>query len=148
MRYIQIQSIRQINMSAKNQHKKQKTASDQNPNILQNNDDNIDRKTTAFNMSSNMTEIVPEKFKDDNFLDSVVMNKSVQKIGKYAFANCKQLKKVEMTNVKEIKKYSFACCEKLEEVNGSETCRIFREYCFGGCSELRKLTYRAQSSLK
>ena len=44
-----------------------------------------------------------------------------------------------MTNVKEVEEYSFACCEKLEEVNGSETCRIFGEYCFGGCSELRKI---------
>ena len=68
-------------MSAKNPQKKRKSASD------------IEEKTTAFNMSSNMTEIFPGKFKDDNFLDSVVMNKSVQKIGKYAFANCKQLKK-------------------------------------------------------
>ena len=126
-------------MSAKNPQKKRKSASDKNHSILQNNDDNVDEKTTAFNMSSNMTEIFPGKFKDDNFLDSVVMNKSVQKIGKYAFANCKQLKKVKMTNVKEIKEYSFACCNKLEEVNGSETCRIFREYCFGGCTELRKI---------
>ena len=126
-------------MSAKNSHKKQKTASDQNPNILQNNDDNIDRKTTVLHMSSNVTEIVPKKFKDYNFLHSVVMNKSVQKIGSYAFANCKQLKTVEMTNVKEIYKYSFSCCEKLEQVNGSETCKVFREYCFGGCTELGKI---------
>ena len=31
-------------MSVKNSHKKQKTTSDQSPNILQNNDDNIEQK--------------------------------------------------------------------------------------------------------
>ena len=126
-------------MSAKNSYKKQKTTSDQSPNILQNNDDNLERKTTVLHMSSNITEILPEKFKDYNCLHSVVMNKSVQKIGSYAFASCKQLKTVEMTNVKEIDEYSFSCCEKLEQVNGSETCQIFREYCFGGCTELGKI---------
>ena len=48
-------------MSAKNPQKKRKSASDKNHNILQNNNDNIEEKTTAFNMSSNMTEIVPKK---------------------------------------------------------------------------------------
>ena len=66
-------------MSTKNPHKKQKTTSDKSPNILQNNDDNIDKKTTVLHMSSNVTEIVPEKFKDYNILHSVVMNKSVHK---------------------------------------------------------------------
>ena len=44
-----------------------------------------------------------------------------------------------MTNVKEIEEYSFSCCDKLEQVNGSKTCKIFREYCFGGCTELGKI---------
>ena len=35
-------------MSAKNSHKKQKTTSDKSPNILQNNDDNIDKKLPSY----------------------------------------------------------------------------------------------------
>ena len=67
-------------MSTKNQHKKQKTTSDQGPVTLRNNNDNVDQRTTVLHMSSNVTEIFPEKFKEHNFLQSVVMNKSVKKL--------------------------------------------------------------------
>ena len=126
-------------MSAKNSHKKQKTTSDQGPITLWNNNDNVDQRTTVLHMSSNVTEIFPEKFKQHNFLQSVVMNKSVKKIGSEAFANCKELKTVVMTNVQEIDNYSFSCCTKLEEVHGSRQCKTFGEYCFGDCTKLNKI---------
>ena len=126
-------------MSTKNQHKKQKTTSDQGPITLRNNNDNVDQRTTVLHMSSNVTEIFPEKFKEHNFLQSVVMNKSVKKIGSEAFAFCNELKTVVMTNVQEIDGYSFSCCTKLEEVHGSKECKTFGEYCFGDCTKLNKI---------
>ena len=50
-------------MNTKRSHKKQKATIDQCPIILQNNNDNVDCKTTVLHMSSNVTEIIPDNFK-------------------------------------------------------------------------------------
>ena len=54
-------------MSTKNQHKKQKTTSDQGPITLRNNNDNVDQRTTVLHMSSNVTEIFPKNSKSTIF---------------------------------------------------------------------------------
>ena len=128
-----------MKMDMENLNKKPRTTNVTTCRILKNNNDTVDPTTTILHTASEVTEISNKKASNHKSLQSVVMNQSVKKIGYQAFFSCKELKRVKMTDVEIIEDCSFMCCDQLEQVDGSNKCKTFDEYCFEGCIELKKI---------
>lgn len=63
----------------------------------------------------------------------------VDVIDSYAFACCYSLKSVDVSKLAIINEYTFACCTDLEEVKTSEGLYSINKYAFLGCRKLRKI---------
>ncbi len=71
----------------------------------------------------------------------VVIKDGVTTIGRNAFAECKDLKKVTIGNsVKSIGKSAFSGCSKLTEITLPDSVEIIGSYAFNGCSDLSNIT--------
>lgn len=70
-------------------------------------------------------------------LENLTIPENVKKIGSYAFANCKEMKHVKLSNsITTIEYRSFANCESLIGISLSKNLKTIGQYCFGNCVKL------------
>lgn len=78
---------------------------------------------------------------------SVSIPPSVKTVGKYAFGECKKLKKVSLPGVKKLGDYAFDKCVKLAGVKVPKVTSV-GSYCFEGCAALTSVTLKKATTLK
>ncbi len=89
-----------------------------------------------------VTEIAKEAFRGAGYY-SVVIPKTVEKIGWAAFANNNFLEKVtfaEGSPMKEVPQGTFGYCPKLKQVTLPQSCEVIGVYAFYGCVALEEIT--------
>lgn len=70
-------------------------------------------------------------------LEKVTISGSVEEIGRFAFENCRYLRKVKISNgVKHFSDFAFSKCESLEKINIPKSLRWMGYYTFSGCINL------------
>lgn len=73
-------------------------------------------------------------------IQEVIVSESVTSIRPFAFATCRNLKKVEIRSlVTSIGNSAFAGCSNLKEIKIPNSIRTIGEYAFAGCSSLREI---------
>ncbi len=88
-------------------------------------------------ITSGITNIGNNTFKDCNYLRDVLIPSSVTTIGSQSFANCESLTKVVIPyGVTHIMSYAFAGCRNLTEVYIPDSVTIIGESAFYGCDNL------------
>ena len=84
--------------------------------------------------------ILPEAFKGNNEITSIVIPDSVVLIYQYAFMDCTSLVSVEMgTGLKGIFEGAFAGCTKLEQISLPDGLEKIYEHAFNGCASLEEV---------
>ena len=97
--------------------------------------------TLADGTKAEVTAIDAKAFKGNTKLETVIIGKNVETIGKEAFKGCKNLKKVKSAkNVEKIGKEAFANCTKLNSVAMSSDITSIGEKAFYNCKALAKIT--------
>lgn len=76
--------------------------------------DNVEVKDLI--IPDGITEIKDCAFYHCYSLESVTLPSNTKLIGRYAFGECKNLKRINLNNVSEIQEYAFQTCERLESV--------------------------------
>lgn len=71
------------------------------------------KKTRQFVVPEGVEIIGREAFRDNNFLESVILPPSVREIGIEAFVNCENLREIDLSNVKVIHRDAFGRCKSL-----------------------------------
>ncbi|KAL7527062.1 hypothetical protein ACHAXR_001781, partial [Thalassiosira sp. AJA248-18] len=85
----------------------------------------VPKNVTKVVFHPSVTEIPDEAFLDCDQLKVVVLNEGLQKVGKWAFYNCKSLESINMpSTLSEIGYNSFRHCINLREVVLNEGLRI------------------------
>lgn len=95
--------------------------------------------------------IVPEQTKviganafEDKQMSQIIFPEGLQKIGEWAFFNCKSLKSVTIpASVKEIEECAFYDCCSLKQVVFSEGLEKIRKSAFSNCKSLKSITIPA-----
>ena len=73
-------------------------------------------------------------------LKEIVIPDSVKSIGKGAFDGCKSLENIVLSDsVKMIGDYAFCCCSSLEEIALPNSIKYIGEYAFEDCSSLKEI---------
>jgi len=76
-----------------------------------------------------------------NDIKTIIIDDGIDKIGNYAFYNCKNVETVEMPDsILEIGKYSFAVCEKLNGISLSSDLKKIGYGAFYACSSLENIS--------
>ncbi len=85
-----------------------------------------------------VTDIVAPAFSEN--LVGVTLPESLESIGAYAFAGCKNLKSIEMhDDVEEIGKFAFHECTSLESAVLPEYLETLEQHIFSGCTALKEV---------
>ena len=90
---------------------------------------------------SNMLEssFCESRFREFNFLCSIVLPKNLESIGNYCFYQCKNLEKVNASdclNLIELGAFSFCECKNLISITLPESLVIIKSYTFSSCEKL------------
>lgn len=106
---------------------------DQNDRVVK-----ADKGIVKLFLAPEIREIGAEVFKDQNDLETVIMNGKCVKIGEGAFKNCPQLKKVELSGaLLEIPREAFADCKSLSYVLIPDSCFAIKSKAFKNCNNLK-----------
>lgn len=96
---------------------------------------------TSIIPSSGIVEIAPYAFHCCDTLKSVILPKSLKKIGGSAFRKCTSLSSVEFgKNVEEIGEAAFSGCESLDNLVLPKSLIAIPDYCFNGCTSLSEIS--------
>ena len=88
----------------------------------------------------NENNVLVKVTNDDIKYGTVVIPDSVEYIGVYAFAFCKQLKEIVIPDsVKSIGKGAFDGCKSLENIVLSDSVKMIGDYAFCCCSSLEEI---------
>ena len=86
---------------------------------------------------------VPERFLYESTIRSVYIPEGVESIGRYAFADCKDLTNVELpVGLKIINEGAFMYCSNLESIILPSTLEVIDFGVFEGCNKLTNLYFR------
>ena len=81
-------------------------------------------------------------FNGESYMTSVVIPDSVTSIGRYAFANCENLRSVDMSeNISEIETYAFSNCTNLESIDIPASVTSIGTRAFNACASLETVTF-------
>lgn len=85
-------------------------------------------------------ELAPEVFKNNKYLEEVVLPDGLKTIPQGLFSGCERLKKVCIpATVTAIDSEAFYYCRSLEKVNLPDGLKIITSNLFAGCSELKEM---------
>lgn len=97
---------------------------------------------------NSVKEIEAEVFVGSNITTMDIPN-SVDKIGEYAFADCKKLTKIKLSdNIKEIPEMLFANCTNLTCLTIPNSVTSIDKYAFQGCENLKEIHIQNPALLK
>lgn len=97
-------------------------------------------KKIEFSDSGTVTYLRNRLFYEQTVCDSIVLPKSLEEIGEYAFYGMSKLKEIVIpNNVRKIGKYAFANDVLLNKVTLSSSCQELPSYMFSGCTSLDSL---------
>ena len=97
----------------------------------------VPKDVTIVQFHPSVTEVEIDAFKECRELRKVELNDGLQKIGKYAFYNCKSLLGINLpSTVTEIGTYAFSGCNNLTEVVLNEGLQKIGWYAFWFCTAL------------
>ena len=84
-------------------------------------------------------DIEEDAFRECEHLLTVETHNGLRRIGKWAFCNCKSLRRINLKYVVEIGQRAFVLCEKLESVEFGDRLQIIGEGAFVRCTSLPHL---------
>ena len=94
-------------------------------------------------------KIMSGAFRNNETLNTIIINNVVTEIGKEAFAYCYNLKSVTLpTTLNKINDYTFMYCQNLTSVYIPEKVQTIGQNSFRGCYNLKTLTFGANSQLR
>ena len=94
-------------------------------------------------LPENIEVVEEETFRECRGLRSVTWNCTCDVIPEYCFALCSNLTNFEFSGIKKIKKYAFIR-SGLQEACLPKNIECISEWTFGGCSELRSVTWNCK----
>lgn len=97
----------------------------------------------TFKLIDSVKEIYNKSFINNTIIEKIEINEALVKIGKSAFANCKNLKEIifkNSMNLRSIEDEAFYGCNKLIEVNVPEGVLTIGNLAFAKCSALQSIT--------
>lgn len=90
--------------------------------------------------SEPVTEIGEYSFLGNDSIVEVILPKSIEVIGVYAFKFCHNLKRVQLNEgLTDIPAHIFADCSSLTEISIPSSVKVIKEFAFASCSNLRKI---------
>ena len=90
----------------------------------------------------NVKSIPNDLFKECNYLESIVLPKSIQTIGSNAFRECTSLKNIEFQEgLKEIGMEAFFGCHSLTKIEFPEGLETIGDHAFVGCRSLTNIEF-------
>lgn len=97
------------------------------------------------------TEVPRSMFYACSSLSYVQMPQTIESIGEYAFADCKELDKITSLaymRIKEIKTSAFENCIRLQQVDFPKELEYLGDAAFAGCTGLKRVTFTEDCRLK
>ena len=97
------------------------------------------------------TEVPRSMFFACSSLSYVKMPQTIESIGEYAFADCKELDKITSLaymRIKEIKTSAFENCIRLQQVDFPKELEYLGDAAFAGCTGLKRVTFTEDCRLK
>lgn len=105
------------------------------------------RKSDSYIMPSTVTNISEYAFWNCGNLKKVNLSSNLKEIPAYAFSNCNGLEKVDVPySVKSIQMKAFENCKKLSEIEIPESVSFIHETAFDGCNLKNSLSSNSVSS--
>ena len=101
------------------------------------------RKKPVFEISQKVEEIGDNTFKDDDWLQCIIIPKSVTTIGQHAFLNCISLRKINFQNgskLETIQEGTFKDCHSLVDITIPNSVTTIGAYAFKRCTSLKSIT--------
>lgn len=90
--------------------------------------------------SEPVTEIGEYSFFGNDSILEVILPKSIEVIGMYAFKFCHNLKRVQLNEgLTDIPAHIFADCSSLTEISIPSSVKVIKAFAFASCSNLRKI---------
>ncbi len=92
---------------------------------------------TELDIPLTVSEISKYCFYGYDHLTSVTLTENTVSIGRYAFAQCKALERIDIASLYSIGCYAFNGCESLRSINIPDTVTYIGDCAFAGCTLLR-----------
>lgn len=97
--------------------------------------------TTGKVIHKNSFSVTDSDYKGKSGITEIVLPKTVSEIDKFAFYNCRDLKKIKLSEkLKSIPQYAFANCTSLESIEIPEGVTLIGKNAFENCKNLKSVT--------
>eukprot|EP00984_Skeletonema_dohrnii_P007144 scaffold2577_cov104-Skeletonema_dohrnii-CCMP3373.AAC.6 len=103
---------------------------------------------THVRIDKSVEAIEENAFDGCEHLVQVVTHDEIRRVGKWAFRNCKSLRRINLKSVVEIGVMAFVVCGNLESVEFGDKLEIIESYAFNRCSSLQRLNLPSIVTIK
>lgn len=104
-----------------------------------------DLQSIKFNPDIELGEFEDSLFRDCISLNTILIPRSIKKIGDWSFAGCRNLKVIELPEgIIEIGDFAFSGCYSLEKIVFPGSLKSIGHFAFSGCSSLKEVVFAGE----